>query len=50
MGSGIRTLLEAFGHVLFSFTKGVSEQYNPEGLEYTPEPFGYNPLESTGQE
>ena len=50
MGSGSRTLLEAFGHVLFSFTKGVSEQYNPEELEYTAESFGYNPLGSTGQE
>ena len=50
MGSGSRTLLEAFGHVLFSFTKGVSEQYNPEELEHTAESLGYNPLESTGQE
>ena len=50
MGGGIRTLLEAFGHILFSFTKGVSEQYNPEELKNTPEPLGYNPLESTGQE
>ena len=42
--------MEAFGHVLFSFTKGVSEQYNTEELEYTAESFGYNPLGSTGQE
>ena len=50
MGSSSKTLLEAFGHILFSFTKGVSEQYNPEELKNTPEPLGYNPLESTGQE
>ena len=36
----ISTLLEVFGHILQSFTRGVTEQYNP----------GYSPLESTGRE
>ena len=45
-----RTLLEVFGHVLFSFTRSVSDRYNPEEPEFTAESFGYNPLESTGRE
>ena len=44
------TLLEVFGHVLFSFTRSVTDHYNPEEPEYTTESFGYNPLESTGRE
>ncbi len=47
--SGI-TLLEVFGPIVFSFTRGVAERYNPEEPEYTTESFGYNPLESTGRE
>ena len=43
-------LIEVFGHILFSFTRGVTEHYNPQELEYTVESFGYSPLESTGQE
>ena len=46
----INTLIEVFGHILFSFTRGVTEHYNPEEHEYTAESFGYSPLESTGQE
>ena len=44
------TLIEVFGHILFSFTRGVTEHYNPEEPEYTAESFGYDPLQSTGRE
>ena len=44
------TLIEVFGHILFSFTRGVTEHYNPEEPEFTAELFGYSPLESTGRE
>ena len=44
------TLIEVFGHIVFSFTRGVTEHYNPEEPEFTVESFGYNPLESTGRE
>ena len=44
------TLIEVFGHILFSFTRGVTEHYNPQEPEYTAESFGYSPLESTGPE
>ena len=44
------TLLEVLGHIVFSFTRGVTEHYNPEEPEFTAESFGYNPLESTGRE
>ena len=44
------TLIEVFGHILYSFTRGVTEHYNPEEPEFTAELFGYNPLESTGRE
>ena len=43
-------LLEVFGHIVFSFTRGVTEHYNPQEPEYTAESFGYSPLESTGRE
>ena len=43
-------LIEVFGQVVLSFTRGVSEHYNPEEPEFTDESFGYNPLESTGRE
>ena len=39
-----------FGHILFSFTRGVTEHYNPQEPEHTTESFGFSPLESTGQE
>ena len=45
-----RTLIEVFGHIAFSFTRGVAEHYNPDEPEYTSESFGYNPLESTERE
>ena len=44
------TLIELFGHIVFSFTRGVTEHYNPEEPEFTAESFGYSPLESTGRE
>ena len=42
------TLIEVFGHIVFSFTRGVTEHYNPEepGLMA----FGYDPLQKTGLE
>ena len=43
-------LIEVFGHIVFSFTRGVTEHYNPQDPEYTAESFGYSPVESTGQE
>ena len=43
-------LIEVLGHMLFSFTRGVTEHYNPQEPEYTAESFGYSPLESTGRE
>ena len=44
------TLIEVFGHIVFSFTRGVTEHFNPGEPEFTAESFGYNPLESTGRE
>ena len=46
--SSIR-LLEVFGHIVFSFTRGVTEHYNPQEPENAAESFGYSPLESTDQ-
>ena len=46
----INTLIEISGHVIFSFTRGVTEHYNPQEPENTAESFGYSPLESTGRE
>ena len=44
------TLIEVFGHIVFSFTRDVTEHYNPEEPEFTAESLGYNPLPSTGRE
>ena len=44
------TLIEVFGHIVFSFTRSVTEHYNPEEPEFKAEYFGYSPLESTGRE
>ena len=44
------TLIEVFGHILYWFTRGVTEHYNPDEPEFTAEFFGYNPPESTGRE
>ena len=43
-------LIEVFSPIVFSFTRGVTENWNPEEPEFTAESFGYNPLESTGRE
>ena len=43
-------IAEVFGHIVFSFTRGVTEHYNPEEPEFTAESFGYDPLQSTGRE
>ena len=43
-------MIEVFGHIVFSFTRGVTQHYNPQEPEYPAESFGYTPLESTGQE
>ena len=47
---GSSTLIEVLGRILFGFTRGVTEHYNPDEPEFTAESFGYNPLESTGRE
>ena len=39
------TLLEMFSHIVFSFTRGVTEHYNPDEPEFTSELFGCNSLE-----
>ncbi|XP_078345814.1 uncharacterized protein LOC144631287 [Oculina patagonica] len=44
------TLLEVFGHIAFSFTRGVTEHCNPEEPEFTAESFGYDHFQSTGRE
>ena len=44
------TLIEVFGHIVFSFTRGVTEHYNPQEPEFTAESLGYDPLQSTGRE
>ena len=44
------TIAELFGHILYSFTRDVTQHYNPNEPEFTAESFGYNPLESTGRE
>jgi len=46
----ISTFIEVFGRIVFSFTRGVTQRYNPQEPEYTAESFGYDPLESTGRE
>ena len=43
-------LIEVFGPLVFSFTRGVTEHYNPQEPEYMAESFGYDPLQSTGRE
>ena len=45
-----RRLLELCGHIIFSFTRSVSDLYNPAEPEFFSESLGYNPLQSTGLE
>ena len=42
--------MEVLGHILFKFTREVTEHYNPQEPEFTAESFGYDPLQSTGRE
>ena len=49
MSSSSRTLLEMFGHIVFSFTRDVAQHYNTDEPEFTPELFGYNAFERTGR-
>ena len=44
------SLIEAFGRIVYGFTRGLTEHYNPQEPEYTAEILGCNPLESTGRE
>ena len=46
----VSTIAELFGHILYSFTRDVTQHYNPNEPEFTAESFGYNPLDSTGRE
>ena len=39
-GSSTLLVLEVFGHIVFRFTRGVTEHYNPEESEFTAESFG----------
>ncbi|XP_068676949.1 uncharacterized protein [Montipora foliosa] len=44
--------IEVFGHIIFSFTRSVSEQYSPnyEDSEYSQETSEYSLLQNTGRE
>ena len=44
------SLIEIFGQIAFSFTRNVTDNYNPEEPEFTAESFGLIPVESTGRE
>ena len=44
------TLIEVFGHIVFSFTRGFTEHFNPQEPEYTAESFGYESLQNTNRE
>ena len=44
------TLIEVAGKIVFSFTRGVTEHFNPEEHEFPAESFGYDPLQCTGRE
>ena len=45
-----RTCIEVFGHIIFSFTRSVSEQYSPKDSEYSQETLEYSLLQNTGRE
>ena len=44
------TIVEFFGHILYSFTRSVTEHYNINEDENLSNLFGYNALEDTGKE
>ena len=35
------TVIEVFGDIVFTFTRSVTEHYNPEEPEFTAESFSY---------
>ena len=43
-------MIEVLGHIVFNFTRGVTELYNRQEPEYTTESFGHDPLQNTGRE
>ena len=43
-------LIEVCGSVIFGLTRSVAEHYDPNGVEFDPETFGFHLLESTGLE
>ncbi|XP_068744530.1 uncharacterized protein [Montipora capricornis] len=45
-----RTCIEVFGHIIFSFTRSVSEQYSPKDSEHSQETLEYSLLQNTGRE
>ena len=45
-----RTCIEVFGNIIFSFTRSVSEKYNPKDPEDSQETCEYSLLENTGRE
>lgn len=42
------TLTGALDHVVFRFTRGRTEHYNPNKPGFTEKSFGYDPIESKG--
>ena len=46
--SSVTLIAEAFGHIVYSFTRGVTEYYNPEEPEITARVF--DPLLNNGRE
>ncbi|XP_068676904.1 uncharacterized protein [Montipora foliosa] len=42
--------IEVFGHIVFSFTRSVSEQYSPRDPDYSQETLEYSLLQNTGRE
>ena len=43
-------IIEVFGHIIFSFTRSVSDQYSPEDPDYSQETLEYSLLRNTGRE
>ena len=39
-----KTLIEVFGHIVYSLTRVVTAHYNLEEPKFTAESFGYAPL------
>ncbi|XP_068673218.1 uncharacterized protein [Montipora foliosa] len=43
-------IIEVFGHIIFSFTRSVADQYSPEDPDYSQETLEYSLLQNTGRE